>query len=173
MRTIPTALMADAVAVAVGEIGAFCVGAPLGAATVDQSAGDQGAGDNPDQVHALMRAVWRATRWLANPSARITVSPDGHEETPPGFLEFFDGATNFPWRSQAMWITGRMGLDATEAMATARACFRGDLYRHNLGPVGASWGQLGPICRVPLRRLKGTDPPHAGRVLHQRDVSGP
>lgn len=134
MRTIPTALMADAVAV--GEIGAFCVGAPLGAATVDQSAGDQGAGDNPDQVHALMRAVWRATRWLANPSARITVSPDGHDETPPGFLEFFDGATNFPWRSQAMWITGRMGLDATEAMATARACFRGDLYRHNLGPVG-------------------------------------
>lgn len=187
VRTIPPPLMADAVAA--GEIDAFCVGEPWGAATVESGAGElilpgcaiwrfapekvlaarhDWVGDNPAQVRALMRAVWRAARWLADPSARmtasellsrpeylnlpselidraltgrITVSPDGREETPPGFLEFFDGAANFPWRSQALWIAtriaDRMGLDRVEAEAAARACFRSDLYRANLGPIGA------------------------------------
>lgn len=187
VRTIPPPLMADAVAA--GEIDAFCVGEPWGAATVDSGAGElilpgcaiwrfapekvlaarhDWVEENPDQTRALMRAVWRAARWLADPSARITasellarrgylnlapdlidraltgritVSADGREETPPGFLEFFDGAANFPWRSQALWIAtriaARMGLDRADAVRAARGCFRADLYRRFLGPIGA------------------------------------
>jgi NitT/TauT family transport system ATP-binding protein len=56
-------------------------------------------------------------------------------------LEFHAGAANFPWRSQAIWIAtriaDRLGLDRAEAATAARACFRSDLYRANLGPIGA------------------------------------
>ncbi len=42
---------------------------------------------------------------------------------------------------EALWIAtriaDRMGLDRAEAEAAARACFRTDLYRANLGPIGA------------------------------------
>ncbi len=187
VRTLPPSMMAEAVAA--GEIDMFCVGVPWGSQAVEAgpaelilagcaiwrfapekvlAARHDWTEDNPDQARALMRAVWRAARWLSDPSARITasellsrreylnlptelidraltgriaVSADGREETPPGFLEFFDGAANFPWRSQALWIAGRiaarMGLDRAEAMRAARDCFRADLYRRFLGPIGA------------------------------------
>jgi NitT/TauT family transport system ATP-binding protein len=187
VRTIPPPLMADAVAA--GEIDAFCVGEPWGTATVESGAGElilpgsaiwrfapekvlaarhDWVEDHPAQVRALMRAVWRAARWLSGPDARITTSEllarpeyldlpaelidraltgrlltamNGAEESPPGFLEFHAGAANFPWRSQAIWIAtriaDRLGLDRAEAATAARACFRSDLYRANLGPIGA------------------------------------
>ena len=63
------------------------------------------------------------------------------EQEAPGFMEFHAGAAGFPWRSQALWIAqrlaARLGLDREEAAAAARACFRADLFRANLGPIGA------------------------------------
>jgi NitT/TauT family transport system ATP-binding protein len=93
------------------------------------------AEDNPDTAHALMRAVWRASRWIAEagnigtlteilgrPSCldlppeilerplrgRMVISPAGDERAVPGAIEFFRGAATFPWRSQALWIAGSM-----------------------------------------------------------------
>ena len=54
-------------------------------------------------------------------------------------VTFWDRSANFPWRSQAAWIAHQMselyGLDAAQARATARACFRSDLYRDALDPL--------------------------------------
>ncbi|WP_278921967.1 CmpA/NrtA family ABC transporter substrate-binding protein [Pseudophaeobacter profundi] len=58
------------------------------------------------------------------------------------FLRFYQGAANFPWLSQASWIAAFLsrwhGLDHAEAEATARACFRTDLYRDALTPLGVN-----------------------------------
>jgi NitT/TauT family transport system ATP-binding protein len=125
------------------------------------------AEDQPDLAGRLIRTLWRSARWLADPSHRITVSellampayvdvpadiidraltgrllltPTGEERLVPRFLEFFDGAATFPWRSQAAWIAerlaARMGLDRAEAADLARQCFRPDLYRASLAPIG-------------------------------------
>ena len=121
-----------------------------------------------ERVSQLMRAVWRAAQWLgktenrmiasellARPdyvdvgpeiieralNGRLIVSPMGAERSVPRFVEFFDAAATFPWRSQAVWMARRWatraGIDRTEAAANARACFRTDLYRQALGPLGA------------------------------------
>ena len=117
---------------------------------------------------AMMRAVRAAARWLSDPAhkmsaaeilssapylnipaeitertmeGRLIVSKTGRERRVDRFIEFFDGAATFPWRSQAVWIASRMaermGIERDEAVATARACFRADLYRANLGSIGA------------------------------------
>jgi NitT/TauT family transport system ATP-binding protein len=58
------------------------------------------------------------------------------------FLGFHKGAANFPWRSQAAWIADVLsrwhGLDPLEARKIARACFRSDIYRDALSPIGAN-----------------------------------
>lgn len=58
----------------------------------------------------------------------------------PRFLEFHACAANFPWRSQAAWIASniaaRIGLNRSEAIATAMGCYRSDLYRDNLADLG-------------------------------------
>ena len=154
MRIIPPPLMAQAIAA--DEIDAFCVGEPWGSITVDQGGGRlllAGAGIwefTPEKVLAvrrdwaqaeddltgrLMRAVWKAGRWLSDPAKRSTASdilawpeyldvsaeildralsgqmlthPSGPHSTVPRMLEFFDGAATFPWKSQAAWIGTRM-----------------------------------------------------------------
>jgi NitT/TauT family transport system ATP-binding protein len=57
------------------------------------------------------------------------------------FLGFHKGAANFPWRSQAAWIADMLsqwhGLGMQRARETARACFRTDIYRSALTPIGA------------------------------------
>lgn len=56
------------------------------------------------------------------------------------FLMFHQNAANFPWRSQAAWIGTQIarwhGLEPTAALQTAENCFRSDIYRANLGPLG-------------------------------------
>ncbi|MEP2718710.1 CmpA/NrtA family ABC transporter substrate-binding protein [Pseudophaeobacter sp.] len=56
------------------------------------------------------------------------------------FLRFYQSAANFPWRSQASWIadflSGWHGLEVEPARDAARACFRTDLYRAALAPIG-------------------------------------
>ncbi|MEM9726876.1 MAG: CmpA/NrtA family ABC transporter substrate-binding protein [Pseudomonadota bacterium] len=187
VRTIPPPAMPKAVAA--GEIDAFCVGEPWGslaaAAGVAELALPGAAiwGFAPEKVlavsHAwihgnaetvgpLLRAVWRAGRWLGDPNnamtaaeflsraayvgvsaeviertlrGRMLVSPSLGERATPRLVEFFDGAATFPWRSQAIWIAVRLaernGIDPETAAQVARDCFRTDLYRATLGPIGA------------------------------------
>jgi two-component system, oxyanion-binding sensor len=119
----------------------------------------------PDLTGRLMRAVWRAGRWLGDPTnsmiaaeilstplgvsadviervltGHMVISATGDERRTPHMIAFDDSAT-FPWRSQAAWIgvqlARRHGLDPTQAAATARTVFRTDLYRTHLAPAGA------------------------------------
>ncbi|MFT6450950.1 MAG: NitT/TauT family transport system ATP-binding protein [Halocynthiibacter sp.] len=187
VRIIPPPLMADAMAA--GEIDAFCVGAPWGSIVVDQGVGElllptaaiwkfapekvlavrhDWAANEPDLTGRLMRAVWRAARWLGDPSnlttaadilareayinvsseiiersltGRMIISQQGDTRMGPSNMEFFAGAANFPWRSQAAWIgeqlASRAGLERETSMRKASDVFRPDLYRANLRNVGA------------------------------------
>lgn len=185
MRTVPPPKMPAAIAA--DEIDLFCVGEPWGGFAVGSGAAElilPGAAiwafapekvlavrheDAENDVSAaLLRAVWRAGRWLADPDNRIiaseilsrpgyvdvdatliertmmgrpVVNDVGVERVAPRFIEFFDSAATFPWRSQAAWIASRWaaraGIDKAEAIEAARASFRSDVYRRVLGPLGA------------------------------------
>lgn len=150
IRTVPPPLMAQALAA--GDIDAFCVGEPWGSVSVEGGSGalllpgraiwrfapekvlatrTDWAETEPHLLGRLMRAVWRAGRWLSQPDSRtaaaellsrskwldvpsevidralsghLTISPSGETRETPVFLEFHRGAANFPWRSQAKWI---------------------------------------------------------------------
>lgn len=154
IRTVPPPLMANALAA--GEVDAFCVGEPWGSVSVESGAGalllpcnaiwafapektlavrTEWADTEPDLLGRLMRAVWKAGRWLSNPDVRatasnllsrkayldvsaelidralsghLTVTRWGSHRQIEGFLEFNKGAANFPWRSQAKWIANRL-----------------------------------------------------------------
>lgn len=187
VRTVPPPQMAEAIEA--GTIEAFCVGEPWGSVAVARGCAElilPGAAIwnfAPEKVLAvrkgwaereieatsgLMRAVWRAARWLGDSAnvmtaaeimsgadylnlssemiertlqGRLLVNASGEERVTPRFIEFFDGAATFPWRSQAVWIATRLarrnGLDLEEAAAVARSCFRPDLYRTCLDSAGA------------------------------------
>jgi two-component system, oxyanion-binding sensor len=150
IRTVPPPRMAEALAA--DEIDAFCVGEPWGSVAVSNGAGSLllpgraiwasapekvlatrlgWAEQEPRVAGALLRAIWRAARWLglaenqtvaagllADPArlavapevierglgGRLLISPDGIERDCDGFINFHTGAANFPWRSQAAWI---------------------------------------------------------------------
>ncbi|MEP3345762.1 MAG: ABC transporter substrate-binding protein [Litoreibacter sp.] len=154
IRTVPPPLMANALAA--GDVDAFCVGEPWGSVAVENGAGalilptstiwnfapekilavrTEWAETEPDLVGRLMRAVWRAGRWLSNPDVRatasdllarkaylnvspelidralsghMTVSAKGEQRHVDGFVEFHAGAATFPWRSQAKWIAAQL-----------------------------------------------------------------
>jgi ABC-type nitrate/sulfonate/bicarbonate transport system substrate-binding protein len=183
--TVPPPLMPDALAT--GEIDAFCVGEPRGSVAVEQKAGTLllptsaiwaaapekvlavragWAEAEPALAGQLIRAIWRAGRWLGQAAnvtvagellatrlgvsaelversltGRLLIAADGAERLVPGFLRFHDGAAGFPWRSQAAWIGARLarrhGLDARQSQTIAAGVFRSDLYRLHLGAVGA------------------------------------
>lgn len=187
VRTVPPPLMADAMAA--GEIDAFCVGEPWGSIAVERGLADivlPGCAiwrcapekvlavrrslteEAPELVARLMRAVWRAGRWLADPAhhmtasemlgrpayldlapeiierafeQRLVVTHEGEVRAAPRFLAFHEAGAQFPWRSQAAWIASRMamrlGLDQAESQMAGRQCFRSDLFRAVLGPIGA------------------------------------
>ena len=150
IRTVPPPLMADAIEA--GEIDAFCVGEPWGSQAVENGVGELLLPGSaiwsfaPEKVLAvradwaeretalmgrLIRAVWRAGRWLGDPDSRMlaaellsrpeyldlpselldrsltgrmVISPAGEERSVEGFIEFFRGAATFPWKSQAEWM---------------------------------------------------------------------
>lgn len=154
IRTVPPALMPQALEA--GEIDAFAVGEPWGSHAVELGVGTlllpgsaiwsfapekvlavrRGwADENPDLAGRMMRAVWRACRWLGAPenrflvsdvlsapgrlpisaevidravSGRLIISRSGEEREVPNLIEFFEGAATFPWRSQAAWIGVRL-----------------------------------------------------------------
>lgn len=186
IRTVPPPLMAQALAG--GEIDAFCVGEPWGSFAVDDNVGalllpgkaiwtcapekvlavrNDWAETEPHLLRSLLRAVWRAGRWLSNTDSRTTasemlsrknylnVSPElidrslmgeftisarGEQRHVDGFVEFFDGAATFPWRSQAKWIAHQLaqrnGIDVSTAERQAARVFRSDLYRRELFGLG-------------------------------------
>ncbi|WP_226781401.1 ABC transporter substrate-binding protein [Oceaniglobus trochenteri] len=155
IRTVPPPLMANALAA--GDVDAFCVGEPWGSFAVEQGAGalllpgraiwnfapekvlavrSAWAETEPDLLGRLMRAVWRAGRWVSNPDSRaataeilsrrtyldvppelidralsghLTLSRRGEQRRVDRFLEFHEGAATFPWRSQARWIAAHLG----------------------------------------------------------------
>ncbi len=121
----------------------------------------------PYLLGSLMRAVWHAGRWLSNTDSTTTasemlsrktylnVSPElvdrallgdftisarGEQRHVDGFVEFFDGAATFPWRSQAKWVAHQLalrnGLDVGTAERQAAKVFRSDLYRRELQGLG-------------------------------------
>lgn len=187
IRTVPPSQMDRAAAE--DEVDAFCVGEPWGSVAVESGVAElilpsaaiwrfapekvlavrhDWCESHPVTAAALMRAVWRAGRWLAEAgnsttvaeilgrSEYLNVSPEiierplvqrlvinqrGTERRVPGAVEFFDGAAQFPWRSQALWIAEalarRTGHDRSHLRAVARGCFRSDLFRSVLGPTGA------------------------------------
>ncbi|MBA4491901.1 CmpA/NrtA family ABC transporter substrate-binding protein [Paracoccus sp. S1E-3] len=181
--TVPPGRMPEALIS--GEIEAFCVGEPWGSYAVECAAAElilpgsaiwsaapekvlalRGgwAEANPDLAGRLLRAVWRACRWLVQPdslaaasdllargdalnvdpemieralSGHLLLSRSGVTVDSPGFVNFHEGAANFPWRSQAAWLGWHMGrrhgLDGTQAAEAAAACWRPDLFRQHLG----------------------------------------
>lgn len=150
IRVVPPPLMTHAIAAS--EIDAFCVGEPWGSFTVDSGAGalllpgkaiwsfapEKVLAVRSDWVETerhllgrLMRAVYKAGRWLSLPESRtaastllsrkeyldvppevidralsgqLTISSQGERRQVEGFVEFNRGAATFPWRSQAKWI---------------------------------------------------------------------
>lgn len=150
IRTVPPPLMAEALSA--DEIDLFCVGEPWGSVAVENGAGwlllptsalwarapekvlavrAGWAEAEPALAGPLLRALWRAGRWLSQPenhliaaelltaagrigvaaelverslSGRIVTAPDGREHLTPDLISFFAGAAGFPWRSQAAWI---------------------------------------------------------------------
>lgn len=199
IRTVPPPLMAKALAA--GDVDAFCVGEPWGSVAVEQDVGalvlpgqaiwkfapekvlavrTDWAETEPDLVGRMMRAVWRAGRWLSNPDARTTasdllsrkayldVSPElvdralsgqlilsssGEQRTVDQFLEFHQGAASFPWRSQAKWIAAQLQTTHGGTADEAPATF-GNVFRSDLHRE-----HLAPIgCDLPgaSEKLEGT-----------------
>lgn len=177
IRTVPPPMMAQALAE--GEIDAFCVGEPWGSVSVENGAGalllpgkaiwsfapekvlavrSDWAEADPQLLGRLMRAVWRAGRWLSQPdshtaaaellsrrgyldippevvdralSGRLTITPGGEQRRSEGLVEFHAGAANFPWRSQAKWMAAQLAArHGLDREAAIRAA--GQVYRTDL-----------------------------------------
>lgn len=184
IRTVPPPVMAEALAQ--DEIDLFCVGEPWGSVAAQAGVGRLiapgraiwasapekvlaaragWAEGDPGLAGALMRALWRAARWLDQPANRViaaeilarpdhlNLSPSMTEPALTGpldfalggdalpFVTFHDGAASFPWRSlgalAADWIARRHGLPPGPAAEAGALAFRTDLYRHHLRPAGA------------------------------------
>lgn len=177
IRTVPPPLMADAMET--GEIDAFCVGEPWGSNAVDNGVGElllptcaiwsaapekvlAVRSDWAEQESALMgrliRAIWRAGRWLGSSESRtltsellsrseyldlpsemleralsgqIVISPTGETRQVEGLLQFFNGAATFPWRSQAEWIGAQLAARTGLDRSQARSMAR-SVFRSDL-----------------------------------------
>lgn len=154
IHTVPPPLMADALAA--GEVDAFCVGEPWASFAVESGVGAlllagrsiwasppekalvltrAFTESRPEETGRLMRAVWRACRWLdrtenrgtaaeilSRPEylnvppelterglmGRLHISASGEVRHFPDFIRFHDGAVNFPWRSLAALLARRI-----------------------------------------------------------------
>jgi NitT/TauT family transport system ATP-binding protein len=161
-----------------GRIDMFCVGEPWGSVAVQDSgavlvlptsaiwncvpekvlgARRDWVTQNPATCHAMVRAVYRAARWLEQPQnvplAVEILASSKHLDLPDHaiepaltgqirprsgadplrvdrFMVFHNGAANFPWRSQASWISAQLGVPDQSQ------CFRSDIYRDALTPIG-------------------------------------
>lgn len=198
IRTVPPPQMADAMAA--GEIDAFCVGEPWGSIAVETGVGelllpgsaiwsfapekvlamrhDRVEGE-PGLTACLMRAVWRAQRWLGQPENispateilarpeyvnvspevleralmhRLVIAPGGETRTVPEFIDFFGGLAPFPWRSQGAWIGERLALRHGLDPATARTTGAG-VFRSDL--YRHNLGPAGAILPAASAKVEG------------------
>ncbi|WP_435166030.1 CmpA/NrtA family ABC transporter substrate-binding protein [Falsirhodobacter sp. 1013] len=155
--TIPPPLMADAMAA--GEVDAFCVGEPWSSFAVERgvaslllpgqaiwaSPPEKGlvlrrdfTVQRPEVTGRLMRAIWRAGRWLDDPAnrgtaadilsrpeyldlpselaerglrGRLMIAPSGETRECDDFIAFHRDAATFPWKSLAALFAARMIRD--------------------------------------------------------------
>lgn len=168
IHTVPPPQMASAMAA--GEVDAFCVGEPWASYAVESGVGalllagraiwasppEKGlvltrdfANTRSEETGRMMRAVWRACRWLDQPDNRSTaaeilsrpeylnlppelsergllgrlhVTAMGEVRHYPDFIRFHTGAANFPWRSLAALLAQRMaGRHGLDATVTMEA----------------------------------------------------
>lgn len=169
ISTVPPPLMTEAIQA--GEIDAFCVGEPWGSRTVEKGQGalllpcaaiwafapekvlavrQDWAETERSLLNRLIRATWRAGRWLAQEgsavlatevlsrkeyldlppeiidralSGRLVISAGGEERRTDRFVEFSHGAASFPWRSQAEWMGQQLAgrLKLDQDVARAQA----------------------------------------------------
>lgn len=185
---LPPPLLPDALGT--GGIDGYCVGEPwnsIGVATkgahiatvkaaIWQSSPDKVIGmrtawadEHPEQVSALIRAIYHAGLWCADPAnqdeaarimsgvAYLDTSKEIVARALTGMLDIGMGVTrhvadhfiphayaaNFPWKSHALWYYSQMVrwgevAASTENAAMAADCFRPDLYRAALAPIGAA-----------------------------------
>lgn len=125
--------------------------------------------DNPETVDRLLRALAVAATWCEDPvnhatlasmlaqqayvdqpaelilpalEGRLVLTPGAGPIAIPDFMLFHREATNFPWRSQGLWIYSqfvRWGMIAPDAAMERAAAhvFRPDIYRRALAGTGA------------------------------------
>lgn len=214
VQTVPPPLMADAMAS--GEVDMFTVGEPWGSVAVERGVAElllhgpaiwRGAPDkvlamrheevaaDPERTGRLMRAVWRACRWVAQPENRLTASeimarphyldvaaeiierilaacpvitPEGVERPAGRILEFFNGTATFPWRSQAEWIGERLARRHGLDVDAARITAR-SVFRTDL--YRAHLGPAGADLPAASARLEGAvserslHPAASGKVI--------
>ncbi|SDB03878.1 CmpA/NrtA family ABC transporter substrate-binding protein [Bauldia litoralis] len=126
------------------------------------------AGRNPEALARLIRALYRAAQWcstrenhaalahilarpdyLDQPASLVIKAIDGSilggrgARSGIAFFEPFAGAATFPWQSHALWFYSQMvrwgQVAHTPANAeAARLCFRPDIYRAALTPLGGA-----------------------------------
>ena len=167
-----------------GLVDAFIVGEPWGSAAVEADAGEivltgrdiwqaapekvlaMRAGGDEAIGAALIRALARASRWLADPAnrgladdvlaagalrlptevieraltGRIVARRGEAAREVAGFLRLGGQALHFPWRSQGAWIGDRLarihGKDPAAGARAGAAAFRSDLHRRALEGTG-------------------------------------
>lgn len=100
------------------------------------------------QNHATAAELLARPEYLAAPallierglSGALVVSPTGEQRQTPRFLDLGSPEATFPWRSQSLWIAARAGLrwgmERVVARDAAARCFRPDLFRRALAPLG-------------------------------------
>lgn len=196
--TVPPPLMARAMAA--NEIDAFCVGAPWGSIAVEQGVGElllPGSAirafapekvlaarhdwtvAEPELTARLMRALWRAGRWISRPenhvtvseilsrpayldlpaevierslSGRLVISPRGEIRQVEGYLEFFKGAAGYPWRSQGALIAHALAARLGLDRGAAIAAGRG-VFRTDL--YRANLRDLGAELPAAAEKIEG------------------
>ncbi|MDB6454061.1 ABC transporter substrate-binding protein [Falsirhodobacter sp. 20TX0035] len=155
--TVPPPMMADAIAA--GDVDAFCVGEPWCSFAVERGVAtlllpgraiwaappEKGlvlrrdfTEARPDLTGRLMRAIWRAGRWLDEPEnrgtaadilsrpeylnlppelaerglrGRLMISAAGEVREDPDFIAFHRNGATFPWKSLAALFAARMIRD--------------------------------------------------------------
>ncbi|SNR49766.1 CmpA/NrtA family ABC transporter substrate-binding protein [Puniceibacterium sediminis] len=219
IRTVPPSLMAQAIEA--GEIDAFCVGEPWGSIAVENGVGSlllpgaaiwafapekvlavrsDWADAEPALLGRLIRAVWRAGRWLGDSSSNtlaaellsrptylnlpaeildrslngsLVISARGDQRDTPGFIEFHAGAASFPWRSQAQWIGLQLAL-RTGLDRVASVNTAEGVFRSNLhrNALRQTSAEL-PAASSKVEGALGartTLPAESGRITLSRDV---
>jgi NitT/TauT family transport system ATP-binding protein len=147
-----------------GHVDGFCVGAPWNSVAVDLGVGhilhfvsdilargaekvlavrQQWASQNPGLLDRLLRAIGRATSFIAEPAnreGRMKISPDGTVRASERYLLIGRFGASCPDPVQAAWLYAQMvrwkqAPLSADLLAAAKAVFRPDLYAAALGPA--------------------------------------